>query len=213
MKYLWFQEDDFPDNRRGIYRRDIYRLQLEPTFFGQRWDSNLRAWVYSEKPEREYFLGPDFLSYISVDEARSLLPAEALPDWRGQIIFKFFSLELVRVQGKRKYSWGVPRYEAKDPNPEPLHALRMRQVTKKLGIWQTWNRAEQRWQIDGQTTRSGKFRGCKIDQVGEEYLRRLLPYRAFTDLPCWQIRVENSGQASPNWRLIAKWKNETPPSA
>ena len=207
MKYLWFREDDF-----GFNKRSIYRIQEDPAPTGERWDDQLRAWVFAEKPVREYFLGPDYLSAISLDEARALLPAEAMPEWRGKILFKLFAFEIVRVREKRSYSWGVPQYEAKDPNPEPTHVVRTNKTNHRFHIWQSWRRENNRWQVDWKTTRTKKYRGFPICLISDEIVRDLLPYRAFTDLPYWHIRLQVVKPETSPGRLIGKWNAKTPPT-
>jgi hypothetical protein len=168
--------------------------------------------MFSELPQRETFLGPDYLDPISEDEARALLPAEALSDWRGSIIFKLFSLEIVRVRKLKDFRWGMPSYEAKDPDPEPVHAVRVKNPLRKFSIWESWNREKLKWQVDWQVTTTGLYKGCRVHLISNEVARDFLPYQAFSDLPYWQLRVQYVARATSNKRLIGKWQRKTPPS-
>jgi len=206
MKYKWFK-DEVPNS--WVYR--IYRLSMDPPR-GEMWNQELRCWVYAEKPVRELFLGPDYLDEITIDEARALLPSEAMPDWRGQIVFKLFSFEIVRSKREREYHWLVPMYEAKDPNPEPVHAVRVRKPITKFSIWQSWDRASQRWRVDLEASRTRHYRGCRLYFIGEALIRDLLPHRAFADLPQWNYRCQQSSVTRFSGRLVSKWKSKTPPS-
>jgi len=206
MKYRWFK-DEIPDSWK--YR--IFRLSMNPPH-GEMWNQELRCWVFAEKPVRELFLGPDYLDEISLDEARAMLPAEAMPEWRGQIIVKLFSFEIVRHREARKMHWLIPMYEAKDPNPEPAHVVRVRNPISKFSLWQSWDPEAQRWRVDLKATRTRRYRGCKLYFISDSLVRDLLPYRAFSDLPRWRLRTQRVPTAGFSGRLIAKWQSKTPPS-
>ena len=205
MKYQWFISD-----RSDTQSYMIYRL-ISEELYGERWDTELRSWVFSEKPVR-YIIGKsEWIDEISFDEARALLPSEAIPEWRGQRLFKLFSFEIVRLREVQVYHWGVPKYEAKDPNPEPLHALRIKHPIRKFSVWQSWDLKELRWITDWKATFTRKYKGCEIYFIGNALVRDILPRKAFDDLHRWKIRV--SQKSRPANRLVGIWQSKTPPSS
>jgi hypothetical protein len=72
MTMHWFVLDGFPTAPRRVFRLDYSK-----PMHGERWCPDSEMWVPSERPSREYYLGPDSLTEIAESEVRKLLPPQA----------------------------------------------------------------------------------------------------------------------------------------
>lgn len=192
-------------------RQKVFRLRYSPRTLGEVWDFERKIWFYSEPPKRESILGPNYLSIISHDEARSLLPPEAMTEYPWAKSFGVLGIQIVLAKQRTDYDWYMPRYEAKDPDPEPIRIYR-RRSNANTNYWQKWNTNKNRWAFDLGVSKTGKALGFPLQSLGVDYAHDYLPRIAFAKDWAWSVKIlPNPKQNSPD-RLVENWAHEKPSS-